>query len=171
MLIRREQPADADVVETIHRDAFGGEVEPALAVSLRSDGACPEFSFVAERDGLVVGHVVCSRGSIVRPSAADEDVPALGLGPIGVSPELQGDGVGSALMHAVLGAADAAGEPLVALLGNPGFYRRFGFVASTSVGIDPPDAAWGEFFQVRPLTTFSPDLAGAFVYAAPFQSL
>ena len=54
-------------------------------------------------------------------------------------------------MHAVLGAAEALDAPLVALLGNPGFYRRFGFVPSTDVGIEAPDPAWGVHFQVRPL--------------------
>lgn len=98
-------------------------------------------------------------------------MPALGLGPIGVLPGEQGVGVGSALMHAVLGAADSAGEPLVALLGNPGFYRRFGFAASRVFGIEAPDPGWGEFFQVRPLTTFSPAHAGTFVYARPFRDL
>jgi predicted N-acetyltransferase YhbS len=42
-------------------------------------------------------------------------VPALGLGPIGVVPGHQNRAVGHALMHAVLGAADALDEHLVAL--------------------------------------------------------
>ena len=40
-------------------------------------------------------------------------------------------------MHAVLGAADALGEPLAALLGDPGYYRRFGFELSTGYQIPP----------------------------------
>lgn len=43
---------------------------------------------------------------------------ALGLGPLAVRPDQQGQGVGQALMHAVLGAADALGKPFVALLGQ-----------------------------------------------------
>jgi GNAT superfamily N-acetyltransferase len=45
--------------------------------------------------------------------------PVLGLGPLGVLPEAQGKGAGTALVHAVLAVAEAAGETLVALLGDP----------------------------------------------------
>ena len=38
-------------------------------------------------------------------------VPALALGPLSVRPDSQRRGVGSALVHAVLGAADALDEP------------------------------------------------------------
>ena len=63
-------------------------------------------------------------------------------------------------MHAVLGAADAIGEPMVVLLGNPDYYGRFGFVASSTVGVEPPEAEWGAFFQVRPLAAHRPDQQG-----------
>ena len=58
-------------------------------------------------------------------------------------------------------------EPLIGLLGNPAYYGRFGFVRSTDHGIEPPDPAWGEFFQVLPLDTTTPP-AGRFAYAAAF---
>jgi putative acetyltransferase len=54
----------------------------------------------------------------------------IALGPLAVRPDRQQNGVGSALMHAVLGAADALGEPLAALLSNPAYYQRFGFELS-----------------------------------------
>jgi putative acetyltransferase len=75
-----------------------------------------------------------------------------------------------ALMHAVLGAADALDEPFVALLGDPDFYRRFGFVPSTEVGIVSPDPAWGRYFQVRALSAYRP-MTGVFAYAEPFNRL
>ena len=71
-------------------------------------------------------------------------------------------------MHAVIGAADAAGEPLIALLGDPRFYIRFGFVPASELGVEAPDPAWAEHFQVRTLTDCPPVVAGAFRYAAPF---
>jgi len=93
------------------------------------------------------------------------------LGPLSVDPPHQGRGVGSALMHAVLGAADALGEPLVVLLGNPRYYRRFAFVQGDSLGIEPPVPAWGPYFQARPLTAYDPSLQGPFRYAEPFEGL
>jgi putative acetyltransferase len=117
---------------------------------------------VAVVDGEVGGHVVATRAWI-------EESPVLGLGPLGVLPQWQGRGVGTALMHAVVAAAEARDETLVGLLGEPEYYGRFGFVAATEVGVTPPEAAWGAYFQVRSLTGTVP--TGRFRYAAPFDGL
>ncbi len=113
---------------------------------------------------MVVGHVVCSRGWVGERAA-------LGLGPLGVDPGLQGRGVGQALVRAVLGAADALDEPLVALLGSPAYYGRFGFVPAGDLRVEAPDPAWGEYFQVVPLAAYDPGLRGPFRYAAAFDGL
>lgn len=73
-------------------------------------------------------------------------------------------------MHAVLGAADALGEPLVGLVGDPAFYHRFGFVPSQSIGIAAPDPSWGDYFQVRTLAQYD-GMTGHFSYAGPFDRL
>jgi putative acetyltransferase len=95
--------------------------------------------------------------------------PVLALGPLTVRPDSQRRGVGSALMHAILGAADPLGEPLVALLGNPAYYRRFGFQLSTVYGITPPKPEWQPHFQVRVLTGYQPSVRGMFTYPEPFD--
>lgn len=180
MLIRRERPSDLDAIRAVTSAAFAqvappqrDPVEPGLIDELRVSPAwLPELSLVAtEPDGGVVGpgggvvgHVVCTRGHV---GAA----PALGLGPLSVRPDRQRRGVGSALLHAVLGAADALGEPLVALLGDPGYYQRFGFVRSTDLGITPPVPEWQPYFQVRVLTTYRRSMHGTFAYAKPFDGL
>ena len=168
MFVRREVEGDEEVVRRVEAAAFRrGDEEPVeawLAVELRTSGAAiAGLSLVAEVDGRVVGHVVCSRGWV-------GEHPAVGLGPIGVLPEHQGQGVGRALMHAVIGAADARDEPLIALLGEPELYRRFGFVRAATHGIEAPDPAWGEYFQVRTLTAYTPDVRGAFRYADAFSA-
>ena len=95
--------------------------------------------------------------------------PVLALGPLSVQPECQRRGTGSALMHAVLGAADALEEPMVVLVGEPGYYGRFGFRPGTEHGIIPPVADWGTYFQVRTLTAYDPALAGPFRFPAPYR--
>lgn len=167
MLIRRETAADIRAIHDVTEAAFaarpGGEA--GLVDALRADpGWIPALSLVAEVDGVVVGHVVCTRGSV-------GDAPALGLGPLSVLPAHQRSGVGTALMHTVLGAADALGEPLVILLGDPAYYSRFGFRPASTRGITPPDPDWTPYFQVRTLTACTPDLTGPFTYAAPFGDL
>jgi putative acetyltransferase len=162
MLIRRERPEDVAVVDAVTRAAFGSELEPSLLARLRADeGWLPSLSLVAVEAGEVVGHVVCTRGFV-------DDTPAVGLGPISVRPDRQRAGIGHALMHAVLGAAEATGEPLVALLGEPAFYARFGFIPASEAGIESPERAWGDYFQVR---TFGAPITGTFRYAAPFAEL
>ena len=111
----------------------------------------------------VIGHVIATRAFV-----GSTDAPALGVGPLGVAPQWKRKGVGSAVMHALLGAADARAEQLVGLLGEPGYYHRFGFVAAAEYGIVPPDPGWGAAFQAR-LLTGSGITGGAFHYAAPFD--
>jgi len=165
VLVRREQAADVPAIAEIHRAAFKGEVETNLVAELRASGAwLPELSMVAELDGRIVGHVVCTRAHV-------GDVPALGLGPLGVDPTVQKSGVGTALMHAVLGAADALNEPVVVLLGHTEYYPRFGFAPATSFGITPSVPEWGNHFQARPLSTYERSIRGPFAYAGPFNDL
>ncbi|MET1072703.1 MAG: N-acetyltransferase [Umezawaea sp.] len=167
MLIRREEPGDVDVIRSVTEAAFaarpGGEAE--LVGRLRADpGWIPSLSLVAVVDGAVVGHVVCTRATL-------SGEPVLGLGPLSVLPSHQGAGVGKALVHTVLGAADALGEPLVVLLGSPAYYSRFGFELAAQHGIVPPEAEWAPHFQVRTLSAHRASLRGPFRYAEPFERL
>lgn len=170
VLIRRELPADVDAIAAVHRAAFADQIPPGadepmeagLVARLRASEAwLPALSVVAEIDGEVRGHVCLTRATVTGR-------PALALGPIGIPPQHQGHGIGAALMHAVLGAADALDEPLVALLGHLDYYPRFGFVPGSTLAIDPGVPDWVSHFQVRPLSAYTPDLAGEFRYAEPF---
>jgi len=170
MIVRRERPADHAAVRALHEAAFrapggGAVVEARLVDELREDaGFLPHLSLVAVDGADVVGHVIATRGRL-EPSGT----PVLGLGPLGVHPANQRAGVGTALVHALLAVAEAAGERLVALLGSPDYYGRFGFVPATDLGISPPDPTWGGHFQARHLT--GPPAQGAFRYAEPFSRL
>lgn len=169
VIVRRERQQDVVAIAAVTRAAFlpsagGGEpVEVGLVEALRSSDAwLPALSLVAVAEGdEVIGHVLCTRAHV-------GDEPALGLGPLSVRPDWQRRGVGSALMHAVLGAAEALGEPVVVLLGSPGYYGRFGFGPAAACGITPPVPEWRGAFQVRVLAR---PLAGPFAYARPFMEL
>lgn len=161
MIVRRALDADAPAVYAVHRAAFGRDLEADLAEALRVAGdAWPALSFVAvDAAGAVVGSVVTSVAHVGA-------VPVPAIGPVGVLPEWQRRGVGSALLHAVVGAADALGEQCLVLLGHPAYYPRFGF--GPPGAIEPADPAWGEAFQVRRLTAWDGSLAGPFRYAPAF---
>ena len=166
MIVRRERPADHDAVRELQQAAFGRDVEARLLDELREDaGFLPHLSLVAEDGGqLLLGHVIATRGWL-EPYGT----PVLGLGPVGVQPDHQRSGVGAVLVHALLAVAEAAGERLVALLGDPAYYCRFGFVRSTDLDVAPPDHAWGEHFQARLLS--GAPVKGTFRYAEPFDRL
>ena len=174
MIVRRERPADHAAVHDLHAAAVrssgarpdAGGVEARLTDELREDaGFLPHLSLVAVADaGRVVGHVIGTRGWL-----EPRGLPVLGLGPLGVLPDVQGRGVGTVLVHALLAVAEAAGERMVALLGSPAYYRRFGFLPGPAVGVGSPDPAWGEHFQARWLS--DQRSAGTFRYAEPFRRL
>ena len=92
----------------------------------------------------------------------------LGLGPISVLPDYQRQGIGQALMHAVIGAADVAGEPLIALLGDPRFtvgsasWRRPGWESLLRT------LSGARTFRCERSHT-ARRIAGTFRYAAPFE--
>lgn len=67
--------------------------------------------------------------------------PALLLGPLGVEPALQGAGIGSALMRTAIARAAALGHRAILLVGDPGYYRRFGFDAAVTGGLAMPGPA------------------------------
>jgi putative acetyltransferase len=167
VLIRREVPGDVDAIRSVTETAFsanpGGEHQ--LVDRLRADeGWIPALSLVAVVDDVVVGHVVCTRATV-------DGAPALGLGPLSVLPSHQRAGVGKALVHTVLGAADALDEPLVVLLGDPGYYSRFGFRLAAEHGVTPPVAAGAPPSPARPLRASAAALNGRFRYAEPFDRL
>jgi putative acetyltransferase len=171
VLIRRETPADIPAVRALTTAAFNRPetlvpAETTLLDELRDcEEWLPELSLVAvDARDEVVGHVICTRGHV-------DTAPVLALGPLSVHPDHQRRGAGLALVHTALGAADALGEPLVALLGSPAYYGRYGFRPSTRYGITAPDPDYGDYFQVRTLSAYEPTLRGTFAYAAPFNHL
>lgn len=173
MLIRREDARDAGAIHDITAAAFGqpgrggadrDPAEATLVDELRASPAwLPALSLVAATPaGEIIGHVLCTRGHVGQE-------PVLALGPLTVRPDHQRRGVGSALMHAIIGAADALGEPMIALLGNPAYYGRFGFRPAADYHVAPPRPQWQPYFQVRALTCYQPSLRGTFSYPEPFD--
>lgn len=168
-LIRREIEGDAPLIHALHDAAFAGRpyssgTEAAIVDALRgSEDWVPQLSLVAEVEGKPVGHAVCSYGRL-------GETRILGLGPIGVDPALQGKGIGSALMHASIGAADARDEPMIMLLGDPNYYGRFGFEPAARYGVEPQEPEWEPAFQVRRLAGWHEGLRGRYVYSPGFDA-
>lgn len=174
--LRDERPADREAILALTAEAFAVspvtgrpvEGEPVevdlLRMLFEAAEYLPGFSIVAELDGEVVGHVISTRGWVGHEGL-------LGLGPIAVTPRLQRQGIGSALMKETIARANAAGESGIVLLGSLGYYPRFGFVPAATLGVLPPDESWGERFQLLPLARWHGGVHGTFRYAEPFTRL
>jgi predicted N-acetyltransferase YhbS len=130
---------DWPAIREVHRAAFGGDEGDRvvrLIDELRSDPSLyvPDLSFVSMDGNVVAGHVMNTWNRV-------DDVPVLQLSPLGVLPEHQGQGHGSALVRASLDAVRERGEPALILEGNPKYYGRFGFVRADELGLLPPPEA------------------------------
>jgi putative acetyltransferase len=121
--VRLEEAEDIPRVRTINEDAFGQPVEADLVDELRR--SCPEtLSLVAEKDGLLVGHIMFSPSIIFD---RHRRIPGMALGPMAVQPASQCQGIGSKLVGRGLEILKDRGCPFVVVLGHPSYYPRFGF--------------------------------------------
>lgn len=161
--VREARPEDGPAIHEVHRAAFPTEGEAMLVDRLRADGDALA-SIVAVVDGTIVGHVLFSRMGIV--SAAGE-IPAVALAPVAVRPDRQCRGLGAALIEEGLKLAVDRGERIVLVLGDPTYYRRFGFTAEAAASIESP---WpGPHFMALALTPGAlDDVAGRVRYARAF---
>jgi putative acetyltransferase len=124
VLIRLERPGDIQAIRALNDRAFGRTAEGA-AVDLLRDTCQGLVSVVAVVDGTVAGHVLFSPAWIETEDAGK--VAGLGLAPLAVLPEYQGQGIGTELTSAALALVRRTPCPFVIVLGNPSYYRRFGF--------------------------------------------
>jgi putative acetyltransferase len=90
------------------------------------------MSLVADLEDAVVGHIFFSPVSIESERAVHT---AFGLAPMAVLPEHQRRGIGSHLVRAGLQHCWQVGQYIVAVLGHPDYYPRFGFVPAKLKGL------------------------------------
>ncbi|WP_196137906.1 GNAT family N-acetyltransferase [Aliikangiella sp. G2MR2-5] len=146
--IRKEDPEDIKSIHEVTVAAFveaphTAHTEQFIVKALRESGVLT-ISLVAEDEGIIVGHLALSPVTI-----SDDTDNWYGLGPISVLPEKQGQGVGSKLMRAAIQELKNIDAKGCVLVGDPGFYHRFGFMSVNSLvfpGVPP------EYFQVLVLS-------------------
>jgi putative acetyltransferase len=124
--IRPESPDDVGAISHLTELAFrtnphSNNTEQFIIEELRRSGAL-SISLVAEVDKQVVGHIAFSPVEI-----SDGSLQWYALGPIAVTPEFQGRGIGQALVNAGLAALRGLDAGGCVLVGEPSFYGRFGF--------------------------------------------
>ncbi len=175
--IRLETPGDLPGVRHVNLRAFTGPEEADIVDAIRE--AAPEgfLSLVAvggpdtPHDGIVVGHLLLSPCD-VEDKAGRRLGTVTAIGPVAVLPEVQGRGVGSALMTSAISVAVARTIPALVLLGYPDYYGRFGFASARDAGLQPPADAWPDAaWMARRLPAWTDDLRGTVRYPAEFGPL
>jgi len=162
LVVRRELPEDEREISDIVEAAFDDASVAEFTESIRASAAyVPELTFVAEDGGEIVGFTMLSyvgldAGPVNR---------LLTLTPVAVRPDMQRQGVGTAIVRAAVAGADECGEPLVLVEGVPSYYPRFGFVSAMALGLERPDEripdqAW----LALPLRAYDPSIRGRVVY-------
>lgn len=140
MMILLEKTTDADAIRHITQEAFAGAehssgTEGAIIDGLRAAGTL-SLSLVAVDGDQIIGHVAFSPVAI-----NGRDHGWFGLGPVSVSPGLQGVGTGGRLIRDGLARLRTDGANGCVVLGDPGYYRRFGFAADPALTFEgvPPE--------------------------------
>ncbi|MGM0584957.1 MAG: GNAT family N-acetyltransferase [Pseudomonadota bacterium] len=154
-------PGDLPALEALYPRAFPEEDLLELVRALAETPGV--LSLVAREDGRIVGH------AMFTPGRARGEAVAL-LGPLAVTPEAQGRGLGSALVRAGFARLEAAGARRVLVLGDPAYYRRFGFAPERDVA--PPHALpedWRDAWQGRALAGDAPAPRGPLELPAPWM--
>jgi putative acetyltransferase len=146
--IRPETLTDWNSIREINQQAFGRPNEAQLVDALRAwSSFIPELSLVAERDGVLVGHV------LFTPAVVEgaEEAALLALGPVAVRPEWQRQGIGGMLIREGLVRSTGLGYHGVILVGHPTYYPRFGFRPARAYGLESPFPVSDEAFMALPL--------------------
>jgi putative acetyltransferase len=158
--VRDESPDDWQAVYRVVSSAFGRSSEAELVGQLREAGDSV-VSLVADDDGQIVGHVLLSK--------MDAPFPALALAPVSVIPTRQRSGIGSALIKRAASEARDQGWAAIFVLGDPNYYKRFGFDQEAAAGFTSPYA--GRHFMVLKLSPSLPGTTGPLCHAPAFAAL
>jgi len=133
-------PTDIELaMDLLDRAFHPSTYESKVTQEILADRQSPSHAFTLSEQGRLIGFILYSSVTHERVHVG------WALAPVAVEPDVQGRGHGSRLIRESLAAAPLA-DAAVFVLGDPGFYERFGFVATPSVRC-PFDES-GEHFRV-----------------------
>lgn len=144
--IRKEQPADYDIVYHVVKEAFAdadhsdGNEQDLVSVLRKSEAFIPELSLVALEDDRIVGHILFTKAVV-------NNRKVLALAPLSVLPAYQNRGIGLALIRQGHKIASELGYEYSIVLGHPRYYPKAGYVPASRYGIKAPFEVEDESFM------------------------
>jgi len=141
-----ELPGDGPGIEYLLDRSFGPSRLDRAAYCLRADNPpLAELCFVIRERGSLCAAIRYWQIMIAG------NHPALLLGPLAVGQSWRGRGFGGALISHSLARAKALGHGAVLVIGDPDYYRPFGFSASLAANLELPKPAAPGCLQAREL--------------------
>ncbi|MEH3100013.1 GNAT family N-acetyltransferase [Sphingomonas adhaesiva] len=150
--IRPAGAPDVAAIDALLRASFPAPDEADLVRRLCVDGDMVLMLVAIDEDaGTLAGAIAFSRMRVMLTDVdgGEKAVPAVALAPLAVAPEWRQQGVAEALVRGGIDALEAAGVVLCFVLGEPGYYERFGFHADHARNFASPYA--GDYFMALPL--------------------
>lgn len=167
--IRAATGGDVAAIDALLRRSFPAADEALLVQRLCVDGDMV-LTLVADDDdsGALAGVAVFSRMTV---EAGGKAIPAVALAPVAVAAAHRRQGVAEALIQAGLDHLGDAGAAVCFVLGEPGYYGRFGFSAAHAEGFGSPYA--GDYLMAVPLQggSLACGARGPATHAAAFAML
>lgn len=141
MKIRKLTPEDYSKASALLRQAFPGSTHEAqLVENLHANGKAVH-EWVCIHVNKFIAYLAFTN------AYQGKEVCGLHLAPLAVNPEFQGQGIGSELLRFAL-RQEAIKDKTIFVLGDPGFYRKFGF-APCVMPICPFDTNNAHFLSIR----------------------
>ena len=155
LIIRTETEKDYKTAENVTREAFWNVYRPGclehyVLNQFRSNkDFIPQLSFVLEKDGKVIGHIMYAKAYIELED--DTKLPIMTFGPFSILPQYRGKGYGAYLLTYSMERAVKMGAKALAITGDINYYGRFGFVLAKTKNVfykADPDA---DYFLIKEL--------------------
>ena len=173
MIIRLEEEKDYFETENLTREAFWnvyreGCFEHLIIHNLRKDKSfVKELDYCIEIDNKIIANIVYAKGKLKLENGNIREI--LIFGPVSVLPKYQKKGYGEKLINYTIEKAKELGFDAIVIMGNPNYYKKFGFESCSKYkiyyeGIDKKEETL--FFMIKILNDNNiENLKG--IYSAP----
>ena len=165
--LRAAEEADRAAIRALHAAAFPTDAEARLVDALWSNDP-NVVSLVATDAGGVVGHILFTPVAVAGVAGGPR---GLGLAPLAVTAERRRRGIGAELVRAGLERCRQLAVGYVVVLGDPSYYRRFGFRRARDYALDNAYGADEEFMVIELVPGALSDVSGCVTYSTEFSAL